>query len=186
MMRSTSLGSSPSNGVTSAVRWIDRIITACAIVIAVSSLVVLFMSLMAEVVVRYITNQGMGWPTEVPNLLFPWMVMAGIVLAAQRGQHIAVNNLLAFLKTPAIRALLIALNLLAALTFFYLSWVGMDVIEITGSEVYPVTGITAQWAYMSLIAGFVGLGLTALTTVVLLFVSPEPESIREHRLEDQV
>jgi len=53
------------------VSGIDRVIEVVSMIIAVTTIVVMFLSLMGEVVVRYITNQGMGWPTEMPNLLFP-------------------------------------------------------------------------------------------------------------------
>lgn len=169
-----------------AVKWVDRAIVACSIALAIASLVIMFAALMAEVVVRYLTNQGMGWPGEIPNILFPWLVMSGVVLAAQRGQHIAVTAILGVLGRTGKRVLLLALQLLTAATFFYLAWVGLDVIEITGTEVYPVTGVAARWAYLALIAGFVGLGITALTTFAHLLLADDPLGVRVHHLEEDV
>jgi TRAP-type C4-dicarboxylate transport system permease small subunit len=146
----------------------------------------MFVSLMAEVVVRYLTNQGMGWPTEMPNILFPWLVMGGIVLAAQRGQHIAVTAIQGWLGRGGNRLLLIGHQALIAATFFYLAWIGLDVIEITGSENYPVTGISAKWAYLAMIVGFVGLGLTALSTLVHLLLASDPLAVRTHHIEEDV
>lgn len=165
---------------------VDKLISGASIAVALVTLVGMFLALMAEVVVRYLTNQGLGWPSELPSLVFPWLVMAGVVLAAQRGQHIAVTALLGVLGTGGRRVLLMALHVLIAATFFYLAWVGLEVIEITGSEVYPVTGITAHWAYLALIVGFVGLGITALTTLVHLAVADDPMSVRAHRTEDEL
>lgn len=166
--------------------WLDRAIVASSVVVVIAALVAMFVSLMAEVVVRYLTNQGMGWPTEVPNLLFPWLVMGGIVLAAQRGQHIAVTAIQGWIGRGGNRVLLMGHQVLIAATFFYLAWVGMDVIEITGSEIYPVTGISAKWAYLAMIAGFVGLGLSALTTLVHLLHAGDPLAVRAHRIEEDV
>lgn len=164
----------------------DRVIEIISMVIAVATLTVMFFSLMAEVVVRYITNQGMGWPTEMPNLLFPWLVMSGIVLAAQLGKHIAVETIRGFLGKNLNRALMMVLQLLVIATFFYLAWVGLFVIEITGSEVYPVTGVSAKWAYMSIIVGFTALGLTGVTTFFRLLFADDPLTVRAHTLEDSV
>ncbi len=172
--------------VATLVKWIDAAITGTSIVLAVTALVIMFIALMAEVVVRYVTNQGMGWPTEMPNLLFPWLVMSGVVLAAQRGQHIAVTAILPWLGRTGQRALLMLLQAGVVATFFYLAWVGLDVIEITGTEVYPVTGVSAKWAYMALIVGFVGLGLTALTTLVHLAITPNPLDVRVHQLSEDL
>lgn len=172
--------------VAALVRWVDGAVVATSIALAISSLVIMFLSLMAEVVVRYLTNQGMGWPSEMPNILFPWLVMSGVVLGAQRGQHIAVTALLGVLGRTSNRILLLALQVLIAVTFFYLAYVGFDVLEITGTEKFPVTGITAYWAYLALIAGFLGLGVTALTTFVHLLLASNPLSVRAHHIEDDV
>lgn len=183
----TSPNAAADNGVAaSMVKWVDGAIVASGVVLAVTSLSVMFISLMAEVVVRYLTNQGMGWPTEMPNILFPWLVMSGIVLAAQRGQHIAVTALNGMLGRGGNRVLLLGHQVLIVATFFYLAWVGLDVLEITGTEEYPVTGITARWAYLALVAGFVGLGLTALTTFVRLLLASDPLAVRTHHIEEDV
>jgi len=176
----------PDSPVALVVRWVDNTIVGISTVLAIGSLAVMFVSLMAEVIVRYLTNQGMGWPTEMPNILFPWLVMGGVVLAAQRGQHIAVTAITAMLGKTGNRTLLVAHQLLIAAAFFYLAWVGLDVIEITGSEAYPVTGITAQWAYMAMIYGFVGLGITALTTLVRVLQASDPLSVRVHHVEEDL
>lgn len=187
MAADTSPGLAMPAGVAAAVvKRVDAGIVAAATAVAIGALVVMFVSLMAEVVVRYLTNQGMGWPTEMPNILFPWLVMGGIVLAAQRGQHIAVTAINGLLGRGGNRVLLLGQQVLVAATFFYLAWVGLDVIEITGTEEYPVTGITAKWAYMAMIVGFVGLGLTALTTFVQLLLAGDPLAVRTHHIEEDV
>lgn len=176
----------PSGLAAAVVKWVDDVIAVAATAIAITSLVVMFVTLMAEVIVRYLTNQGMGWPTEMPNILFPWLVMSGVVLAAQRAKHIAVTAINGLLGKGGNRVLLVGHQLLVAATFFYLAWVGMDVIEITGTEVYPVTGITAKWAYLAMIAGFTGLGVTALSTFVRLLQAADPLAVRMHHIEEDV
>ena len=84
------------------------------------------------------------------------------------------------------RLLLLGMQLVAALTFFYLAWIGLEVIEITGSEVYPVTGVSARWAYLALIAGFAGVGITALTTFARLLAAEDPMSVRAHHAEEEL
>src|SRR5690606_26462905 len=153
---------------------LDKFICLASVVIALGSLLIMFVALLLEVVVRYATNSGLGWPTELPSLLFPWLVMSGVVLAAQRGQHIAVTAILHVLGKTGTRILLIVLQLTLIVTFVYLAEVGLRVIEVTGTEVFPVTRITAKWAYLSLIAGFVGVALTALSTIVQLVCAPDP------------
>jgi len=169
----------------SVVHVVDSILVAAATAVALASLVVLFLSIGLEVVVRYLTTQGLGWPSELPNILFPWLIMGGIVVAAQRGAHISVTLLLDMLGRSGARVLLLGMQVVVAATFFYLAYIGLAVIEITGTEIYPVTGISARWAYLSLIAGFVGIGLTAATTFVRLLLVEEPRSVRAAGPEEE-
>lgn len=170
----------------SAVHLVDTVIAVAATVVSILALVSLFLSLGAEVVVRYLTTQGLGWPSEMPSLLFPWLVMGGVVLAAQRGAHISVTLTLSLLGRSASRVLLLAIQVVIAATFFYLAYIGLDVIEITGTEVYPMTGVSARYAYLSLIVGFVGVGLTAVTTFVRLLLAEDPLSVRAHVQEEEL
>lgn len=164
----------------------DGAISVVSAAVAILSLIVLFLALGAEVVVRYLTTQGLGWPSELPNLLFPWLVMGGVVLAAQKGAHISVTLLLDMLPRPLARALLLGMQVVVGATFFYLAYIGLAVIEITGAEIYPVTGVSARWAYLSLIAGFVGVGLTAVTTFLRLLIAEDPRSVRAHVSEEEI
>ena len=82
-----------------AVRVIDRMLQWAATAVVFATLSGLFLSLMLEVVVRYGTNAGLGWPNEMPALLFPWLTMWGAVLAAQYGRHIAVQVLVERLRS---------------------------------------------------------------------------------------
>lgn len=170
----------------SPVEWIDKAITFAATTLSIVALVTMFLALCAEVVVRYVTKSSLGWPVELPNFMFPWLVMSGIVLAAQHGAHISVTLLLGKIGSGAQRFLLLTMQIVAALTFFYLAWIGLDVLEITGSEVYPVTGVSALWAYLALVAGFVGLGITALTTFARLLQADDPLSVRAHHAEEEL
>ncbi|MGB6105049.1 MAG: TRAP transporter small permease [Pusillimonas sp.] len=165
---------------------LDKAIYLASVVAALGSILAMFVALLLEVVVRYATNSGLGWPTELPNLLFPWLVMSGVVLAAQRGQHIAVTALLGILGPLSTRILLIVLQLILLVVFVYLADVGLRVIEVTGSETFPVTRVSAKWAYLALIAGFVGVALTALTTIVQLIFAGDPSAVRAHKAEEDI
>lgn len=160
-------------------RLIDAVLSRASTLIILLTLGGLFLSLMAKVVVRYATNAGLGWPNEAPALLFPWLTMSGAVLAAQYGRHIAVQLLAEKLPLPLARLMMAAGAVLAAATFAFLTWHGLRVMKIVGGEVYPVTGLTANIPYAALIAGFVGLSLTALTTLPLIFSAPVPAVPRD-------
>ena len=49
----------------------------------------IFLILAANTLLRYAFGTSLQWANEVPELLFPWLVMSGVVLAAEKGAHIA-------------------------------------------------------------------------------------------------
>jgi TRAP-type transport system small permease protein len=53
----------------------------------------IFVILVANTVLRYSTGASLQWANEVPELLFPWLVTSGVVLAAQHGSHITTSFL---------------------------------------------------------------------------------------------
>lgn len=147
--------------------------------IAVGSIVAIFLALMAEVVVRYFTSAGLGWPNEVPNLLFPWLVMGGIVIGAQRGIHIAAEAIRGFLSDENLRKLLMALHAMVALAFAFLAVLSLQVIAITKAQVFPMTGLGQAWAYSALLFGFGGIALASAVNVVRVAFVEDPRSINQ-------
>ena len=137
-----------------------------AIIISIASIVVIFLALMAEVVIRYFTSAGLGWPNEIPNLLFPWLVMGGIVVGAQRGAHIASEAFRGFLNDMQLRILLGGINILVSVSFGYLSYLALQVIEITKAQTFPITHLGQAWAYSALLFGFGGIALSCLVNLV--------------------
>ena len=69
---------------------IDRAIGAACRGVLYVTLAVVFVILSANVALRYVAGTSLASASELPELLFPWMIMAGVVLAAQHGSHIAI------------------------------------------------------------------------------------------------
>lgn len=145
---------------------LDKAIEYTALGIFMAAIISLFLFLGADVVVRYLTTQSLGWPAEMPNLLFPWLVMGAIVAAAQRGQHVAVNAILGLLNIPATRVLMLMMQLVVVVTFSYLAYIGVDVVRIAGRQLFPISGISSSYAYMALVYGFGAIALTAFTNIL--------------------
>src|SRR4030095_15406168 len=82
---------------------IDRGIGAACRGVLYVTLAVVFVILSANVVLRYISGTSLASASELPELMFPWMIMAGVVLAAQHGSHIAVVILTQKLSQPVRR-----------------------------------------------------------------------------------
>lgn len=163
----------------SAAGAVDRVIVWSAASVAVATTLALFFSVGAEVVARYGTGRSLGWTSEMPNLFFPWMTMAGIVLSAQFGRHIVVELGVRLLPQALSRPLLVLVQVPVAVVFAYLAWTGLTVLEVTAGERFPATRITTSWAYLAVVVGFALLAVTAATTAVrLLATGGDPFAVR--------
>ncbi|WGF88521.1 TRAP transporter small permease [Marinivivus vitaminiproducens] len=163
-----------------AILWLDKAILWGAYVVAVITTSLLFLVIALEVLVRYVTHQSLPWSNEVPSLLFPWMAMSGVVIAAQWGRHITVEFGLRLMPERVARAAMAVSQVIIAITLFYLAWAGLAILRVTASQVFPITGIAASWAYLAVVVAFVLLGITALTTCLRTFLQPgDPFALRE-------
>lgn len=73
---------------------VERAVAGVCHVVLWLSTAVIFVILVANTVLRYATGSSLQWANEVPELLFPWRVMAGVVIAAQQGAHISTSFLM--------------------------------------------------------------------------------------------
>ena len=68
---------------------VERAVAALCRVVLWIATAIIFAILVANTALRYLTGTSLQWANEVPELLFPWLVTAGVVLAALHGSHIA-------------------------------------------------------------------------------------------------
>ena len=156
---------------------IDRVIAYVSGFVAVVSTVVIFLALLADVVVRYATNRGLGWPSEMPQILFPWLIMGGIVLAASRGGHIAVPLFLEALRKGTARIVLVLMQVLVFITFAYLARVSIDVVNITKNQLFPITRLPQLYAYSALVAGFASIAIISIVTLVRILHADDARNL---------
>lgn len=164
----------PALRAANAVGWtLDTV----AVGVALAAITSMFLALMADVVVRYMTTRGLGWPSEVPNLLFPWLIMGGIVIGAHRSAHIAVTALSESLSIPKARVLASASQVLLCGVFSALAWLSLKVIAVTGQQVFPITRIPQLWAYSAMTFGCGGIALAAAVNFVRVLYAEDPRRL---------
>jgi TRAP-type C4-dicarboxylate transport system permease small subunit len=138
---------------------------ACRAVLYVT-LTVVFCILSANVALRYMAGTSIASASELPELLFPWMIMAGVVLAAQHGSHIAVVILTQKLDASR-RWVLAAGNVIVALVYGGLALAGLPLMEIAADEHSPILQVPGSVSVGCVLLGF------ALLAVVSLCKLPE-------------
>jgi TRAP-type C4-dicarboxylate transport system permease small subunit len=133
----------------------------CQTVLWVSTSVI-FVILCANTVLRYATGASLQWGNEVPELLFPWLVMAGVVLAAQHGAHITTTFLME--KLPfAVRRPLAALGWLGVVALYAVMTVAtFRMLEIVHDEKSPILQVPGSVTYGCVMGGMAMLAVLAL------------------------
>jgi TRAP-type transport system small permease protein len=131
--------------------------------------------LTANVVARYVlATGGFDWAEEVPQQVFPWFIMAGVVLAVQHGGHVAVEWLMGKLGREGKRIVLLVGHALVALAYVVLCWQALVVAGIVAIERSPALGLAGSYGYWAIAAGCALLALgTATVAVRVALVGPE-------------
>lgn len=141
---------------------VDRAIAIVCKAVLWLSTSVIFVILCANTALRYITGSSLQWANEVPELLFPWLVMSGVVLAAQQGAHIATTFMMESLPAPARRVVTVAGWLLVAALYATLAVATLRMLEIVHDEKSPILQLPGSITYGCVMVGMVLLAVLAL------------------------
>jgi TRAP-type C4-dicarboxylate transport system permease small subunit len=133
----------------------------CQLVLWITSIVI-FLILTANTLLRYSTGASLQWANEVPEMLFPWLVMAGVVLAALHGSHIATTFLMESLPARARRVLGVAGWLAVSGLYLALSKATYSLLEIVHDEKSPILQVPSSITYGCVMFAMLLLALLAL------------------------
>jgi TRAP-type transport system small permease protein len=123
---------------------------------------VIFLILCANTALRYATGSSLQWANEVPELLFPWLVMAGVVLAAQRGAHIATTFLMDAVPAGVRRAVAVGSWVVVASLYATLAVATLRMLEIVHDEKSPILQLPGSITYGCVMVGMAMLAVLAL------------------------
>jgi TRAP-type transport system small permease protein len=137
------------------------------------SMVVIFFILVANTILRYATGASLQWANEVPELLFPWLVMAGVVLAALHGAHITTSFLMEKLQHSVRRVVGVLGWLVVCALYAVLSKATFDMLEIVHDEKSPILQLPGSLTYGCVMAGMVMLALLALFSAWRVWLSTD-------------
>jgi TRAP-type C4-dicarboxylate transport system permease small subunit len=151
----------------------------CRVVLWVSTSVI-FVILCGNTVLRYATGSSLQWGNEVPELLFPWLVMAGVVLAAQHGAHITTTFLMEKLPFAARRPLTALAWLGVTALYAVLAVQTFRMLEVVHDEKSPILQVPGSVTYACVMGGMVMLAVLALFSAWRVWqTSDEPAASAE-------
>ena len=143
---------------------LERVIaTVCQALLWLSTSVI-FVILVANTILRYATGASLQWANEVPELLFPWLVMSGVVLAAQHGAHITTSFLVEKLPVAARQGCAVFGWLLVCALYATLARATWLMLEIVHDEKSPILQVPGSVTYACVMAGMAMLAVLALVS----------------------
>ena len=155
--------------------FIERaVVGLCRLMLWISTAVI-FVILAANTVLRYATGSSLQWANEVPELLFPWLVMSGVVLAAAHGAHITTSFLMDAVPAALRRWTAIATWLVVAVLYGTLAWATSQMLVIVHDEKSAILQVPGSLTYGCVMAGLLMLGLLALKSAWNAWQAPPVE-----------
>ncbi len=130
--------------------------------------------LVVNVFVRYVLEGSVEAASELPALLFPWFVMGGVVLAAVRGNHVAMQLTMHLLPPAGRRVLAFVIHGLSCVVFAVLAWHSVENTLIAHDELSTILHVPGSVGYAALTLAFSLLALCALTALLRFGVLAEP------------
>jgi TRAP-type C4-dicarboxylate transport system permease small subunit len=140
---------------------IERAVVGLCRAVLWASTAVIFVILCANTVLRYATGSSVQWANEVPELLFPWLVMAGVVLAAVHGAHITTSFMMDVMPGKLRRVVASAGWLVVAGLYGTLAVATFRMLEIVHDEKSPILQLPGSITYACVMGGMVLLTLLA-------------------------
>ncbi|MEY4749552.1 MAG: hypothetical protein RIQ60_1766 [Pseudomonadota bacterium] len=125
---------------------------------------VIFVILCVNTVLRYTTGASLQWGSELPELLFPWLVMAGVVLGAAHGSHITTSFLMDAVAAGVRRLVSTAVWLCVAGLYTTLAVATWRMLDIVADEKSPILQVPGSVTYGCVMGGMVMLALLALVS----------------------
>jgi len=156
----------------------------CQAVLWISTSVI-FVILVANTVLRYATGASLQWANEVPEVLFPWLVMSGVVLAALQGAHITTTFLMDAVSPRARRVVATLSWLAVAGLYATLATATFRMLEIVHDEKSPILQIPGSLTYGCVMAGMALLSLLALQSAWRGW-NAEPPSLQDPEADPAV
>jgi TRAP-type C4-dicarboxylate transport system permease small subunit len=151
-------------------RVVDHLIgMACRGVLYIT-LCTMFFILSANVGLRYVAGSSLSSASELPELMFPWLIMACVVLAAQHGSHIAIviftQRLGAWRRWVLLVGSLVVTGLYASLAV-----VAWPLMEIAADERTPILQVPGSVSVFCLMLGFSLLAIVTLCRLPQVWAS---------------
>jgi TRAP-type C4-dicarboxylate transport system permease small subunit len=157
------------------VNIVERGISVLCQVLLWISTAIIFLILVVNTVLRYFSGASLQWANEVPELLFPWLVIAGVVLAAMHGSHITTTFLMAKFTGKVRRSVGAVGWLVVCALYGTLTVATYRMLDIVHDEKSPILQIPGSATYACVMGGMALLAALALLSAWRIWISKDED-----------
>lgn len=132
-------------------RWLDRgdrLLVWAGGAAAVVVITIIGITLLVSVALRYFRGSSLGFATELPQYLFPWLICGGVIAAAGAHAHLAVDFVVT--RLPALPQRIVAVTMWALVTFslWVLLTAAIRVMDSYTGSVTPILRLPSVGSYV--------------------------------------
>ena len=154
---------------------LNTIINWTGVVIVTVTLSSMFLALFVNVVLRYAFGRGIAWAYEIHNILFPWLVAGGAVMAAAKGSNIAVRALIDVLPLFFRRIVATLVHAFVAVLCVGVVYSSKPIVKAAQYSHLAETGISQMYGYWSLLYAFSAIALIAALFMLRLLLGEKAD-----------
>lgn len=141
----------------------------------------MFLFLLVNVFLRYVSGSGIAWAYEIHALLLPWLVAGGLVIASARGRNIAISLLADMLYGRKLIILNIVIQSIIMVIALSILWSSQPILKASQFQSFSTLGIKQVWGYSSLVYAFAAMALIAALEIIRMIAG---EDVADHDLSD--
>lgn len=108
------------------------------------------LSIMLQVLSRFVFQQPITWTEESARFAFIWMSALGTSIAVRRGGHFVVDTIATILSRRGLIALGVIIKICIAAVAYVLLVEGADLTALAVDQMAPVLGLPMSWVYAAL------------------------------------
>lgn len=150
------------------IKWLDEHFEEWALAILLATICV---TLMVQIVMRYVFNNSLPWSEEFARYCFVWSAFLSIGYSVKRGSMLRIDILVQYLPEKARKTIDILMEFIVLAFFAFLlyhSFAVLGRIQKSG-QTSPALGIPMTAIYFSLIVGFALACIRGVQKIASLF-----------------
>jgi len=131
-----------------------------------ATVLIMTVTIFAQVVFRYVFNSAIYWADEFAVLVFAWMIFSGTVVATKYNEHLSVDTFIRMLPKRFQIVVTITTNVAIFMVIVLLFIEGLALTQKTAGLNYPAMEISRAFLYISIPLTTPLMGIYLLRTII--------------------